>query len=64
MAALEEVTRAYTLTVVAVDSGTPSRTGSALIQVLPEGVHKYTAVHVCVFGVMCGVSTEHCLCSC
>ena len=46
VAALEEVTRAYTLTVVAVDSGTPSRTGSALIQVLPEGVHTETSVHV------------------
>ena len=33
VASLEEVTRAYTLTVVAVDSGTPSRTGSALIEV-------------------------------
>ena len=39
VAALEEVTQTYTLTVVGVDGGTPPQTGSALILILSEGVY-------------------------
>ena len=46
VAALEELTQTYTLTVVAADGGTPPKTGSALIQVSSEGMYIYIAVHV------------------
>ena len=51
VAALEEVTQMYNLTVVGVDDGTPPLTGSAIILILlAAGVHthQWHSVWVCV----------------
>ena len=48
VAALGEVTQTYDLTVVGVDSGTPSLTGRATIQILTAGVCTHVIGSVCV----------------